>query len=48
MQNGLAFIIEMKNASVFYPERVLPAASMIVPEMNNGSFFKPESLKKFS
>jgi len=47
MHNGLAFIIEIKNASVFYPDNVLPAASIIVPEIINGNFFNPESLKKF-
>ena len=48
MQNGLQFIIEMKNASVFYPDKVLPAASMIVPEMNNGNFLRPDVLKNSS
>ena len=49
MQKGLAFIIEMKKASVFYPDKVLPAASIIVPDMNKGSFLRCLlSLKKFS
>jgi hypothetical protein len=30
----------MKKASVFYPDKVLPAASIIVPEINKGNFFK--------
>jgi hypothetical protein len=45
MQKGFAFDIEMKNASVFYPERVLPAASMMVPEMKSGRGFRPVSSK---
>ena len=40
IQNGFAFIIEMKNASVSYPDRVLPAASIIVPEIKSGSLLK--------
>lgn len=48
IQNGSAFDIEMKNASVSYPDKVLPAASMIVPEMNSGSFGRPEFLKNSS
>ena len=46
IQNGLAFIIEMKKASVFCPDKFLPAASMMVPEMNSGRGLRPESLKK--
>jgi hypothetical protein len=46
MQKGLAFIIEMKKASVFCPDKVLPAASIIVPEIKSGSGLRPESLKK--
>jgi hypothetical protein len=30
----------MKKASVSYPDKVLPAASIIVPEIKRGSFFK--------
>jgi len=48
MQNGLAFIMEMKKASVFYPDKVLPAASMMVPEMKRGSGLRPDFLKKLS
>jgi len=47
MQNGSASIIEMKKASVSCPDRVLPAASIIVPEIKSGSFYNPEFLKKF-
>jgi len=36
----------MKKASVFYPDKVLPAASMIVPEINNGNFFNSLYSKK--
>ena len=46
IQNGLACIIEMKKASVFCPDKVLPAASIIVPEMNKGNFFSPLYSKK--
>jgi len=38
--------MEMKKPSVFCPDKVLPAASMMVPEMNRGSGLSPESLKK--
>ena len=47
IQNGFAFIIEMKKASVSYPESVRPAASMMVPEMNRGNLGSPVSRKKF-
>lgn len=47
IQNGLAFIMEMKKASVSCPESVRPAASMMVPEMMRGNFGSPESRKKF-
>jgi hypothetical protein len=45
MQKGLAFIIDMKKASVFYPDKVLPAASIIVPEIKRGRGFRPVSSK---
>jgi len=32
----------MKKASTFCPERVLPAASIIVPEIISGNFLRPE------
>lgn len=48
MQSGLAFIIEIKNASTFCPDNVLPAASMIVPEMIKGNFLSPDVLKNSS
>jgi len=48
MQNGLLFIIEIKKASVFYPDKFLPEASMIVPEIIKGNFLSPVFLKKFS
>jgi hypothetical protein len=47
MQNGSALVIEMKNASVSWPERVLPAASISVPEMKSGNFLNPNSLKNY-
>jgi hypothetical protein len=45
MHNGFALLMEMKNASVSYPDKVLPAASIIVPDKNNGSFLNFKSLK---
>ena len=48
IHKGFAFIIEIKKASVFCPESVLPAASMIVPEIIKGNFLRPEDLKKLS
>jgi|TARA_B110001450_G_scaffold248600_1_gene265001 hypothetical protein len=40
--------MEMKKASVFYPDKVLPAASIMVPEMNRGSGLRPHFLKNKS
>ena len=37
--------MEMKKASVSWPERVRPAASMMVPERNKGSLLRPDSSK---
>ena len=48
MQNGLAFIIEMKKASVSCPESVRPAASMMVPDIKRGNLGSPVSRKKFT
>jgi len=46
MQKGLAFYIEMKKASTFYPDKVRPAASIMVPEIKSGSRLRPQSSKK--
>ena len=47
IQKGSALDIEIKKASVSCPESVLPAASIIVPEMKSGNFFNLMlSLKK--
>ena len=38
---GLAWRTEFQNASTVWPDRVRPERSVIVPEIQMGSFYRP-------